>query len=92
MWVPCHHGMAGPQVAGGGDGPHIWRVVTNILNKQSRKADKGWSSSLLSVIRSLAFVALPWMLDLCSLRRDFLWKQSLQYEFEYSVLLSLVLQ
>jgi hypothetical protein len=24
----------------------IWRVAANILNKQSRKADKGWSSSL----------------------------------------------
>jgi hypothetical protein len=26
--------------------PAIWRVAVNILNKQSRKADKGWSSSL----------------------------------------------
>jgi hypothetical protein len=26
--------------------PPIWRVAANILNKQSRKADKGWSSSL----------------------------------------------
>jgi hypothetical protein len=25
--------------------PPIWRVATNILNKQSRTADKGWSSS-----------------------------------------------
>ena len=26
--------------------PPIWRVAENILNKQSRKADEGWSSSL----------------------------------------------
>jgi hypothetical protein len=36
----------GPQVADGGDGLQIWRVAANILNKQSRTADKGWSSSL----------------------------------------------
>jgi hypothetical protein len=26
--------------------PPIWRVAANILNKQSRTADEGWSSSL----------------------------------------------
>jgi len=26
--------------------PPIWRVAANILNKQSRTADKGWSASL----------------------------------------------
>jgi hypothetical protein len=26
--------------------PPIWRVSANILNKPSRAADKGWSSSL----------------------------------------------
>jgi hypothetical protein len=26
--------------------PPIWRVAANILNKQSRTAGKGWSSSL----------------------------------------------
>ena len=26
--------------------PPMWRVEANILNKQSRTADKGWSSSL----------------------------------------------
>jgi hypothetical protein len=26
-WVPCHHGMARPQVADGGDGLQIWRVA-----------------------------------------------------------------
>jgi hypothetical protein len=45
-WVPCHHGMARPKVVDGGEGLQIWRVATNILNKQSRTADKGWSSSL----------------------------------------------
>jgi hypothetical protein len=25
---------------------HVWRVAATILNKQSRTADKGWSSSL----------------------------------------------
>jgi len=28
------------------EGPPIWRVAANILNKQSRTTDKGWSSSL----------------------------------------------
>jgi hypothetical protein len=27
-------------------GLQLWRVAANILNKQSRTADKGWSSSL----------------------------------------------
>jgi hypothetical protein len=38
-WVPSHHGMARSQIADG-------RAAANILNKQSRTADKGWSSSL----------------------------------------------
>jgi len=41
---PCHHGMARPRVAGGGDGLQIWRVATSILDKWSRTADKLWSS------------------------------------------------
>jgi hypothetical protein len=45
-WVPCHHGMARPQVADGGDGLQIWRVAANILNKQARTAEKWWSSRL----------------------------------------------
>jgi len=45
-WVPCHHGVARPQVADGGEGLQIWRVATNVLNKQPRTADKGWFSSL----------------------------------------------
>jgi hypothetical protein len=44
-WVPCHHGMARPQVTDGGDALQLWREAENILNKQSRTA-KGWSSSL----------------------------------------------
>jgi hypothetical protein len=44
--VPCHHGTARPQVADGGEGLQIRRVAANILNKQSRIADKGWPSSL----------------------------------------------
>jgi hypothetical protein len=42
--VPCHHGMARPQVVDGGDGLQIWKAAANILNKQSQAADK--SSSL----------------------------------------------
>jgi hypothetical protein len=45
-WVPCHYGVARPRVADRGDGLQIWRVAANILNKQSRTADSGWSSSL----------------------------------------------
>jgi hypothetical protein len=44
--VPCHHGTARPQVAGGGDGLQIWRLAANMLNKKSRMANTGWSSSL----------------------------------------------
>jgi hypothetical protein len=39
--------MARTQVAVGGDGLQIWRVAAIILNKQSRTAGMGWSSSLL---------------------------------------------
>jgi hypothetical protein len=38
--------MALPQVAVGGDGLQIWRVAANILNKQSRTADRRWPSNL----------------------------------------------
>jgi len=31
-WVNCHHGMARPQVADGGEGLQIWKVAANILN------------------------------------------------------------
>jgi hypothetical protein len=46
MWVTFHHDMERPQVADGGDGLQIWRVAANILNKQSRTANKEWFSSL----------------------------------------------
>jgi N6-adenosine-specific RNA methylase IME4 len=45
-WVLCYHGTARPQVAVGRDGLQVWRVVANILNKESRTADRGWTSSL----------------------------------------------
>jgi hypothetical protein len=38
--------MAGPQVADGRDALQFWRVAANILKKQSRITDKGWSSRL----------------------------------------------
>jgi hypothetical protein len=40
-WVSCHHSIVRPQVADGGDGLQVCRVAANILNKQSRTADKG---------------------------------------------------
>jgi hypothetical protein len=42
---PCHHGIAPSQVTDGGDGLQTWRVSANILNEQSRTADRGWPSS-----------------------------------------------
>jgi hypothetical protein len=47
-WVHCHHGMARPRVADRGDGPQIWKVAANMLNKQRGQptADSGWSSRL----------------------------------------------
>jgi hypothetical protein len=42
----CHHSMARPQVADGREGLQRWRLAANILNKQPRTNDKGWSSSL----------------------------------------------
>jgi hypothetical protein len=38
--------MARPSFAVEGDGLQIWRVAANILNKQSRTAERGLSSSL----------------------------------------------
>jgi hypothetical protein len=49
-WVPCHHGMARPQVADGGDALQVWRVAANIYRPSDRRlsaklvptfADKG---------------------------------------------------
>jgi hypothetical protein len=36
----------GPQVADGGDSLHIHRIPANVLNKQLRNIDKGWSCVL----------------------------------------------
>jgi hypothetical protein len=44
--APSPHGMARPHVADGGDALQFWRAAANILNKQSRTADKEWFSSL----------------------------------------------
>jgi hypothetical protein len=71
--------MVSPQVADG-KGLQIWRVAANILNKQTRTADKGWSSSLgkgveliphrkkISLLRkfigSLGPGRIPWINDL----------------------------
>jgi len=38
--------MVRPRVADRGDGLLIWREAANMLNKQSQRADEGWSSSL----------------------------------------------
>jgi hypothetical protein len=43
---PCHYSMERPRVADGKDGLQLWRIAANILNKQPRINDKGWSSSL----------------------------------------------
>jgi len=42
---PCHHGMTFLRLRMQ-ERPPISRIAANILNKQSRTADKGWSSSL----------------------------------------------
>jgi hypothetical protein len=44
-WLLGHRCIAHPQVADGGDSLQIWRVAAYILSKQSRTADRGWSSS-----------------------------------------------
>ena len=58
--------------------PPIWRVAANKLNKQSRTADKGWSSSL-GVGRG-ANNASPWkpMLRNIHKSRCFLWRQNVR--------------
>jgi hypothetical protein len=44
---PCHNSMERPQVADGEDGYEMWMAVANVLNKQSRRGDRGWSFSLV---------------------------------------------
>jgi len=51
VYIPCsgscHHARARPQVADKGTAPDRGGgVAANKLNKQSRTADEGWSSSL----------------------------------------------
>jgi hypothetical protein len=43
----CNNGTVRSQVADRGDGHQIWRMAVNILNKQSRRVDKGWLSAWL---------------------------------------------
>jgi len=43
---PCHNDKVRIRVADGGDGLQTRRVATSILNKQSRTANKEWSSGL----------------------------------------------
>jgi len=43
---PCHHSVAHPWVAIGGDSFQICMVAANILNKQTWTASKGWTFSL----------------------------------------------
>jgi hypothetical protein len=40
-WVPCHHGMARPQVAVGGGGLQVWRVAANILTSSRGRPRSG---------------------------------------------------
>ena len=56
--------------------PPIWRVAANKLNKQSRTANEGWSSSL-GVGRD-ANNTSPWktMLSNTHMARCFLWRQN----------------
>jgi hypothetical protein len=39
--ISCHQSMVCPQVTDGGDGFQMGAVAVNILNNQSRAADKG---------------------------------------------------
>lgn len=40
-WGPCHHFTARPQAFEGNNGPQIWKVAANKVNRQSRGVDKG---------------------------------------------------
>jgi hypothetical protein len=82
-WVPCHHGMARPQVADGGDGLQIWRVAAIILNKKSRSANREW----LCILKRWAGADNPH----CKYRTCYLTfkRASLRTEISYNVLLEL---
>jgi hypothetical protein len=61
-WVPCHHGIAHPQVAEGGDGFQIWKIAMNILNKESRRAEKDRYYRVLTMVYS---TQRYWVFGLC---------------------------
>jgi hypothetical protein len=42
----CYYEMARPLFADGEDGLQMWSIAADVLNKKSRAADTGWSSSL----------------------------------------------
>jgi hypothetical protein len=67
--VPCHHGLARPQVADREDGLQVWRVAASILNKQSRIANKRCSSPqriilLWNATNGLGLRRILWINDL----------------------------
>jgi hypothetical protein len=43
MCIPCHHGIALPEIVVGEDGLQAW---TRTLNKQLQAVDRGWPSNL----------------------------------------------
>jgi hypothetical protein len=40
-WVHFHHGVMSSRDADGGNGLQVWWVTANILDKESRTADRG---------------------------------------------------
>jgi hypothetical protein len=38
---PCYNGVGRPRVGDGGNCLQMWRVASNLLNKQSHTAEKG---------------------------------------------------
>jgi hypothetical protein len=61
-WVPSHQSMLRPRVAGGGDSLQTRKVTASILNKQSRTANKGWSSSMR--VGCMGNTSSPWKIRL----------------------------
>jgi hypothetical protein len=45
--APCHHGMACPQVADGGDGLQLWRAAANILNTAEEGGPPAWELGMV---------------------------------------------
>jgi hypothetical protein len=69
--------MARPQVSDKGDGHQIWRVAANILNTQSRKADRGRSSSLGAWVGELTIPTIKTKLCYVTLHAAPTWTDSL---------------